>query len=81
MHGLRALRAPDVDPPLLQLNLDVALQASQAGQVVAVPQQGELIDGDHDETQGALPDLQLACCRFLKFRHQYNVPKIVPIVL
>ena len=58
MHGFGALRTLNVDPALLQLDLDVALEALETGQVVTIAEEGELINGHADEAQGALTDLK-----------------------
>ncbi len=58
MQLLWTLRTFDVGPSLLQLYLDVALQAVQAEQVVAVAQQRKLAQGDRQQTQGTFADLK-----------------------
>ena len=58
MHLLRALRAPDVRPPLLHLNPDVGPQTLAAEQVRAVEEEGEAVDGHGKQAQRTFPELQ-----------------------
>jgi hypothetical protein len=58
MHGFDALGTLDVDPPLLEFYLDVDLEALHAEEVVAVPQQRELVQGDAGEAERTLSDLE-----------------------
>ena len=57
MHRFHALGALDVCPALLHFYLDVAPETLAAEQVVAVPHQGEAVDRDGQQAQGALPHL------------------------
>ncbi len=58
MHLLRALRAPDVRPPLLHLNPDVGPQALAAEEVRAVEEEGEAVNGHGKQAKGTFPELQ-----------------------
>ncbi len=58
VHLLRALRAPDVRPPLLHLNPDVGPQALAAEEVRAVEEEGEAVDRHGQQAQGTFPKLR-----------------------
>ena len=58
VEGLWTLRALDVDPSLLQLDLDVDLEAVHARQMRAVSEEWEVVHGRGRHTKRALPNLE-----------------------